>query len=1093
VRNRPALVRSVIPYDNRDMPTLHEVQVDYIDNWSHPDTDTVIWEMERGTKVHNRLALPLVDSEPPDGPGLLQAFLYANQWSAVNHLAAHSADDGREMRLISPWQSAVQVEDYQLYPVLKSLLMPRISLLLADDVGLGKTIETGLILSELFVRRRIRRVLIICPASLQLQWRDEMHEKFHLDFTIVDRDETFRLQRDLGIDSNPWASFPRIITSMDYLRQSDILSSFLGATRRLAGPADGLLPWQMLVVDEVHNLTPSNFGDNSDRCEMLRTISPNFEHRLFLSATPHNGYTVSFTGLLELLDPVRFQQRATIDEHDRQQIKAVMVRRLKSELNQEGMPDRFAHRTVSGLSVQLYPQERALFEALREYRVALREVLHTRSQEKRERHLGEFVVKLLTKRLLSSSYAFARTWWQHVEGQEQYIEGTDDQGVVSYSVARAEMVMNDDQERGQREEDALKQTGSWLRGYADALKVAREKVSACLEALGWSREIIEQIAENPATLASLPQFPLDARWDRLWSCVEEHLRVGNRFKVDERLIIFTEYKHSLDYLMARFHAQGLTEQQVKALFGGVSSKIREDIKAAFNDPRDPLRILVGTDTVSEGISLQYTCRYVLHQEIPWNPMRLEQRNGRVDRHGQERDVEVFHFSCNDEADLQFMEAVVKKVEQARADLGSVGQVIDQTVEEYFTQGIEDATAVLDHRVDDAQDDAQDVQDMGARDHGNVGEYRRAMRRLQETEMDMALSPEHCATLLMRAVEHEGGLLEGLENGRAYRFSKQPPTWRKLIKETLEQEAGNVRSLPKLVFDPAYFEIQQGGRRLFKPRVDAELIRLGHPLMQRALGVLRRRLWDNKGLSRWTLQGCELPYSTSGLLVLNLFLEITNQFREVVHQEVITLPFEVYGTRLEQLSTHQWDQLKVLPRFTFVGDLEARLATVHNLWLDHQEHIVRRIYELRAQYEQDFTQRMQVRLDDEYVREQAVFKTRLQELDNQREPKNLQAMQQEMLRQQRKLHRAWLEGRQASWLPEIQEERQQKQSAIDQRLRELNFDIEQAKAYITRMKELVEKERDRVLEQVLPKRYALATVDLQPLTVEYILRASRKEQ
>src|SRR5947209_18994898 len=113
--------------------------------------------------------MPRIDDpdQTPDKPALLQAFLYANQWSAVNRLAPQREQDEQELRLISPWQSAVQVEDYQLYPVLKALLMPRISLLLADDVGLGKTIEAGLILSELFARRRIRRVLIICPASLQ--------------------------------------------------------------------------------------------------------------------------------------------------------------------------------------------------------------------------------------------------------------------------------------------------------------------------------------------------------------------------------------------------------------------------------------------------------------------------------------------------------------------------------------------------------------------------------------------------------------------------------------------------------------------------------------------------------------------------------------------------------------------------------------------------------------------------------------------------------------------------------------------------------------------------------------------------------------
>jgi superfamily II DNA or RNA helicase len=115
---------------------------------------------------------------------------------------------------------------------------------------------------------------------------------------------------------------------MDYLRQKDILASFNAATARLSGNADAVLPWQMLVVDEVHNLAPSSYGDDSDRCEMLRRIAPSFEHRLFLSATPHNGQTVSFTGLLELLDPVRFQQKASLDEQDRAQIRVAMVRRL---------------------------------------------------------------------------------------------------------------------------------------------------------------------------------------------------------------------------------------------------------------------------------------------------------------------------------------------------------------------------------------------------------------------------------------------------------------------------------------------------------------------------------------------------------------------------------------------------------------------------------------------------------------------------------------------------------------------------------------------------------------------------------------------
>ncbi len=1067
VRNRPALVRSVEEQHHPSLSALHEVQVEYIDGWSHPESDFLIWELERGARVVASLAIPRVDDPnlAPDTPDLLHAFLLANQWSAVNRLSARREEDERELRLISPWQSAVQVEDYQLYPVLKSLLMPRISLLLADDVGLGKTIEAGLILSELFVRRRIRRVLIICPASLLLQWRDEMREKFHLDFTIVDRDETFRLQRDLGVDSNPWASYPRIITSMDYLRQKDVLASFIAATQRLSGRFEAILPWQMLVVDEVHNLAPSSYGDNSDRCEMLRRIAPSFEHRLFLSATPHNGYTVSFTGLLELLDPVRFQQKAVLNEHDHQQVGLAMVRRLKRELSEEGEQERFAPRTVKELPVRIEGVEKELFDTLRAYRLALHTLLGKR--DRREQHLGEFLIKLLTKRLLSGSYAFARTWWQHVEGLDLQPEGLE---VTEHAIDRAEMVMNDDQERGLREEDAIKQTGTWLQRYGDELKLERQAVNRCLERLGWSAQALQQ----PLTMVALPK---DARWERLALWIDEHLKESGKLRDDERLIIFTEYKHTLDYLMERLRRYGLAQPQVECLFGGASSDLRERIKDAFNDPKHPLRILVGTDTVSEGISLQITCRYVIHQEIPWNPMRLEQRNGRVDRHGQERDVFVFHFTSDDEADLKFMERVVKKVDQARADLGSVGQVIDSTIEEYFTRGII-TPDVLDERVKHAQVDPQEQEDMRTRDRGGREYSARAMQRLNATEMALGLSAEHAAQLLQQAVAHEQGELNRVEGGNAYRFRKVPPTWKKLVKETIERQNG----LPKLVFDPIYFEEERSGRRIFKPRTDAELIRLGHPLMQRAIGTLRRRMWDDgKGMTRWTLQRCTLPYGTNELLLVHLYLEVTNEFREVAHQEVLFQPFQVLGNHLEPLDKDLWRELKNVPRYPLSAqELETHVPHVREQWGEHQVQVRELVRQIREEKRQQFTQLMQERLRQEVQEEDKVFKERAKELDQMKRPGYILAMQREIEKQKLKLLQ-----------PALFEEVRQDQLIQQQHVQELEWQLEHN--HIDRMKLLVTAEQQRIIKNVLPKRYALATVDVQPLTVEYVVRSTGKER
>ncbi len=1064
VRNRPAVVRSVDEHRHPSMAALHEVLVDYIDGWPHPESDCIIWERERGARVVASLAIPRIEEpdQNPDQPELLQAFLRAHQWSAVNRLAARREDDEGALQLISPWQSAVQVEDYQLYPVLKAILMPRISLLLADDVGLGKTIEAGLILSELFVRRRIRRVLIICPASLQLQWRDEMREKFHLDFTIVDRDATFRLQRELGVDSNPWASYPRIITSMDYLRQRDILASFMAATQMLSGHFEAILPWQMLVVDEVHNLAPNSYGDNSDRCEMLRRIAPHFEHRLFLSATPHNGFTVSFTGLLELLDPVRFQQKGKLDAQDHEQVRLTMVRRLKEELNEEGEPDRFARRQVDGLPVSLQAEEQALFAALRRYREALHLLLESASR--RERHLGDFLIKLLTKRLLSSSYAFARTWWRHVEGLELHEESLE---VTERTIDRAEMAINDDQERGLREEDAIKQTGAWLRKYAGQLTQQRQEVNACLERLGWSAAAMQQPLQDVA-------LPIDARWERLWRWINEKLMIGGRLRDDERLIIFTEYKHTLDYLIERLRRAGLERPQVECLYGGATSEQRETIKEAFNDPRHPLRILVGTDTVSEGISLQLTCRYVIHQEIPWNPMRLEQRNGRVDRHGQERDVFAYHFSSDDEADLQFMASVVKKVDQARSDLGSVGQIIDSTIEENFTRR-SISPDELERRVQAARSDPQEKEDLRMRDRGQRSLCVRAMQRLQATELSLALSPEHAAQLLARAVAYEGGELYAVDDGRAYRFKKVPENWKKLVKETIERQTSAVTGLPKLVFDPGYFEVVHNGRRIFKPRVDAELIRLAHPLMQRAIGVLRRQMWESKGLTRWTIQSCPLPRGAHDILLLHLYVEIMNEFRETAHQEIVSLPFEVHGYELEPLEPELWTQVKPLPRHDLSAEeLREQVPRLRKLWSEHQHFIRALVLKKRDEYREEFTRRMQQRYQQEKAWEESIFTARLLELDRQKQPAALRALQNEIERQRRKLL-------QPALIPEVRQEQLQEQ----QRLQELEWQLEHN--HIERMKDLVIKEQQRVLKQVLPKRYALATVDVQPLALEYLVR------
>src|SRR5450759_576073 len=365
VRNRRGVVSAVEPYDG-DAGRLHLVHLEYKDDQYPPD-EQLLWELEPHTTLLEPTALPNPTNTDPMPAADFDAMLRAARWTAASPYLDPDGDGPLDrLPISSPFHGAIQTEDFQLVPLLKALGMPRVNLLIADDVGLGKTVEAGLILTELLLRRRIQRVLILTPASLRLQWRDEMWEKFSLRFNLVDRDETATLRRRLGMDANPWRSFSRIIASYHYLRQDDVLDQFMAACQ--TPPGSPHLPWDLLIVDECHNLMPSPFGQDSDLCRMVRLLAPRFEHRLFLSATPHNGHTRSFTGLLEILDPVRFSQTDELKPAERSRVQQVVVRRLKREINAHSDPPKFCTRLEpQALMLALSPQELALSGAFDDF------------------------------------------------------------------------------------------------------------------------------------------------------------------------------------------------------------------------------------------------------------------------------------------------------------------------------------------------------------------------------------------------------------------------------------------------------------------------------------------------------------------------------------------------------------------------------------------------------------------------------------------------------------------------------------------------------------------------------------------------------
>jgi ERCC4-related helicase len=696
----------------------------------------VIWEIEPGATLIEKTALP----QPVgfDSPQRLATFLNAVRWGA-----ASSAD---VKALQSPFRSGIEIEDYQLDPVARAIQMPRVNLLIADDVGLGKTIEAGLVAQELIIRNRARRILVVCPAALQVQWRDQMRDKFGLEFRIVDSDLLKDLRRKRGLHVNPWTHFPRLITSIDFLKRERPLRLF---SEVLPPEGEPTYPrkFDLLIVDEAHNIAPSGKGQyatDSQRTLALRRIAAHFEHKLFLSATPHNGYQESFTALLELLDNQRFARGIKLD---REQLNAVMVRRLKSELppRWDGTP-RFPKRELQPLEVPYTDEERELHQLLQTY-------THLRLESATddvERYATEFVLKLLKKRLFSSPEAFAITLHQHEHSLINAKRRTTSTFKPSMGILRRQIEQVEEESDN---DDALE----------EATNTALEAATPLFrEPTAQEKNILTRMRNWAVDARAVP----DSKARELIQWLHQTIKPVGAWSY-QRVIIFTEYRATQKWLLELLASEGLaTPGRLLTLYGGMKSEDREKIKAAFQaDPREAeVRILLATDAASEGIDLQNHCARLIHYEIPWNPNRLEQRNGRIDRHGQRaQQVDIYHFVSSNyhtftgedlpigtlDADLEFLMRAVRKVELIREDLGKVGPVIADQVS--------DAMLGRRRRLDtrSAEEKATPLRQLLKFERKLQEQIAKLHDQLQETRRELHLTPEHIQDVVETALELAG--------------------------------------------------------------------------------------------------------------------------------------------------------------------------------------------------------------------------------------------------------------------------------------------------------------------------------------------------
>lgn len=560
--------------------------------------------------------------------------------------------------------SRVDPLPHQLEAIYEYMLkLPRVRFLLADDAGAGKTIMAGLLLRELKLRGLVERTLIVCPANLTFQWQRELKEKFDEQFLVM---RGFDLRVQYGV--NQWLQRSQIITSLDLAKREDILPSLRQAT------------WDLVIVDEAHRMSAAGEDKKSMRYRLGELLRDTTNHFVLLTATPHKGDPLNFTLFLRLLDEDAFADVKSIREAMERRRAPFYLRRLKEAMVYfpEQQPDgtwaakkiftkRIPHTVnfaIDGAEFDLY-RDVTRFVKSQSQRAAARE------DDPRARAVG-FLMTLYQRRLASSTYAVQRS----LENRARRL----DTALTRGKELLEEVVDIPDPEDLEEMDESERE--KWEERLA-LMSVARNPQEL--------REEIEDLLRLANLAMDVEAAGVEAKLSKLKQVLHDQ---GFFDHPEQRLLIFTEFKDTLDYLVKRLRDWGFS---VGFIHGGMKSGTREEpgsrlwAEQEFKDGH--IQILVATEAAGEGINLQF-CHILFNYDIPWNPNRLEQRMGRIHRYGQLYDCLIFNFVATNTVEGRVLEKLLERLQEIRDALDEdavfnvVGEIlpaaqIDRILRDYY--------------------------------------------------------------------------------------------------------------------------------------------------------------------------------------------------------------------------------------------------------------------------------------------------------------------------------------------------------------------------------------------------------------------------
>jgi len=884
VRQRQYLVEAVHrPSAHDEMTRLQLVCLDD-DNQGRPLE--VLWELELGARRLDPASRGLGRLDRLDPPRHFAAYLHAIKWNCV------TATNARLFQ--APFRAGIQILQHQLAPLRKALELPRANLFIADDVGLGKTIEAGLVIQELVLRQRLDFLLVVVPASITLQWRAEMERRFGLQFEIYNREFVARRRRERGFAVNPWTTHNRFIISYQTLRRPEYREELLNLFRE-GGQGTQRKTKSLLVLDEAHTVAPasaSKYAVDSSLTHLARELAPLFENRLFLSATPHNGHSNSFSALLEILDPQRFTRGVPVRGPG--ELETVMVRRLKKDLRAMGtehLPERklveieLMHQGGAWQQRAITDRGAGDVEPIGEgsgSELELARLLAAYSTAARPKTgRGRLVFINLQKRLLSSVEAFFRTLTVHSESVGKA------EVAAAKREADAQLVL--DEETYGRDDD--EESADEVRVGSRALP---ERTDDAKQLLARMQEIARKRRAEPDAKA----LALVA-WIRRHQCPE--VAVGGAAKGAKgkwsarRLLVFTEYADTKRYLQQLLgqavSGTHLGEARIATLHGGMSDEGREQVQLAFNgDPEVyPVRILIATDAAREGVNLQGQCADLIHYDIPWNPARLEQRNGRIDRTLQPSpEVRCIYFTQPQRPEDRVLSTLVKKVERIQEELGSLSQVVMERIERAMEGGIDEETQGRLERAG-AEREAERVvsEELEAQRHVQKmkEEIDACAQLVEESKRQMEFDP-----ILLKDAIDVGCALAGLAAATSvpsdaealWQFGEFPSSWSRTLDSLRrprerDEDWGHWRRRPLL---PVAYE---PGKHLSLDRVH---LHLQHPFVQRVLNRFTAQGYSQHDLTRVTV--LRTKYTAAARVVAFGRLSLFGRGATRLHDRVIPI-------------------------------------------------------------------------------------------------------------------------------------------------------------------------------------------------------------